>query len=185
MCRPQSAEDRRREFEGIALQYMDSLYGMALGMTRDKADAEDLVQDTYLRAYRFFDRFERGTNFRAWLFTILRNTYINRYRSESRAPKMLDISEIQMSNLAIAEPTPEEHIFGDLLDDCITNAMDSLPEDYRVAVTLSDLGELSYKEIADMLQIPIGTVMSRLHRGRKLLRGRLSDYAKKRGYVGG
>jgi RNA polymerase sigma-70 factor (ECF subfamily) len=177
--------NQKNEFEGIALQYMDSAYSIALGMTRDATEAEDLVQDTYLRAYRFFDTFESGTNFRAWLITILRNTYINRYRRESKTPQMVDISEIQMSGEVAAESTPENDIFSGLLDDDVTDAMNSLPADFHTTVVLSDLEGLSYKEIAEILDIPIGTVMSRLYRGRKLLRDRLSEYARKRGYVRG
>jgi len=178
----QNTESRKREFEGIALQHMDHLYNLALGMTRDRTEAEDLVQDTYLRAYRYFDKFEKGTNFRAWLFTILRNTYINRYNRESRAPQMVNISE---GYEATTGATPENDVLGGLMDDDVANAMDSLPDDYRVAIILSDLEELPYKEIAEILDIPMGTVMSRLHRGRKFLRERLGEYARKRGYLRG
>ncbi|MFC1719181.1 sigma-70 family RNA polymerase sigma factor [Candidatus Poribacteria bacterium] len=175
--------DQKNEFERMALQHMDLAYNIALGMTRDATEAEDLVQDTYLRAYKFFDTFERETNFRAWLFTILRNTYINRYRRKSRDPQMVDISEIQMSGELVAESTPENDIFSRLLDDDVADAMNSLPTDFRITVVLSDLEGLPYKEIAEILDIPIGTVMSRLYRGRKLLRNRLREYARKRGYI--
>ena len=181
----QNVIDRKGEFEGIALQYMDSLYSVALGMTRDGTEAEDLVQDTYLKAYRFFDKFRRGTNFKAWILTILRNTYINRYNRGLRKPQMVDVSEIQASNEVATKSTPEDDIFDGLLDDEVADAMDSLPEDYHAVVVLSDLEELPYKEIAEILNIPIGTVMSRLHRGRKLLRGILREYARKRGYLRG
>jgi RNA polymerase sigma-70 factor (ECF subfamily) len=177
--------NQKNEFERIALQYMDSAYSIALGMTRDATEAEDLVQDTYLRAYKFFDKFESGTNFRAWLLTILKNTYINKYRRESKTPQMVDISELQMSSELASESTPENDIFSKLLDDDVTAAVNSLPKDFHSAVVLSDLEGLAYKEIAEILNVPIGTVMSRLHRGRKFLRSRLNEYARKRGYVRG
>jgi len=185
MCSNQNMGDQENEFARIALRYMDSVYSLALGMTRDATEAEDLVQDTYLRACRFFDTFQRDTNFRAWLFTILRNIYINRYRRESRGPQMVDISGIQMSSEVTSDSTPENDIFSRLLDDDVTDAMNSLPTSFHTAVVLSDLEGLSYKEIAEELDIPIGTVMSRLYRGRKLLRDRLHEYARKRGYVRG
>ena len=185
MCSNQNMGDQENEFARIAPGYMDSVYSMALGMTKDATEAEDLVQDTYLRACRFFDTFQRDTNFRAWLFTILRNIYINRYRRESRGPQMVDISGIQMSSEVTSDSTPENDIFSRLLDDDVTDAMNSLPTSFHTAVVLSDLEGLSYKEIAEELDIPIGTVMSRLYRGRKLLRDRLHEYARKRGYVRG
>jgi len=183
MRQVQRVEERKKEFEGVALQYMDSLYSAALRMARDETEAQDLVQDAYLRAYRFFDKFEKGTNFRAWLFKILKNIYINKYRKESKKPQMIDISNVEVSGDLTAAVTPEDEVFNKLLDDDITNAMDALPEEFRLAIILSDLQGFSYKEIAEILDCPIGTVMSRLHRGRKLLRNSLHDYARKRGYV--
>jgi len=185
MCYVQSVEERKKQFEGIALQYMDSLYSAALRMTSDEGDAQDLVQDVYLRAYRFFDRFEKGTNFKAWLFKILKNIYINRYRKELKAPQMVDISDAEMSGDMPATTTPEDEVFDGLLDDDITSAVDALPEEFRLTIILSDLEGFSYKEIAEILNCPIGTVMSRLHRGRKLLRESLREYAKKCGYMRG
>jgi RNA polymerase sigma-70 factor (ECF subfamily) len=175
-------ENKHKEFEEVALQYMTPLYAAALRMARSESEAQDLVQDSYLRAYRFFDTFEKGTNFKAWLFTILKNTYINKYCKESKMPPMEPICGAEAEALK-ASATPENEIFGKLFDDDITRAMNSLPDDFRLAVILSDLEELSYKEIAEVLDCPIGTVMSRLHRGRSLLRESLYDYAKKRGYV--
>jgi RNA polymerase sigma-70 factor (ECF subfamily) len=185
MSSVQNIEKKKREFEEIALQYMDLLYSAALRMTRDGSDAQDLVQDAYLRAYRFFDRFEKGTNFKAWLFKILKNIYINKYRKKARTPQMVDVSDTNISGDLADTVTPEDEIFDTLLDDDITNAMDSLPEEFRLAIILSDLEGFSYKETAEILDCPIGTVMSRLHRGRRLLRKSLGEYAKKRGYVKG
>jgi RNA polymerase sigma-70 factor (ECF subfamily) len=181
--RIQTVEDKNKEFEDIAIQYMDSLYGTALRMTRDESDAQDLVQDSYLRAYQFFDRFERGTDFKAWLFAILRNIYINEYHRASRTPQTVDIYGFEASGILRAATTPEDEVFDELFDDEITSAMNSLPEDFRFAVILSDLEGFSYREIAEILHCPIGTVMSRLCRGRSLLRNRLYEYARKLGYV--
>lgn len=174
---------KAEEFKAIALPYMDVIYRSALRMAGNVGDAQDLVQDSYLRAYRFFDKFKRGTNVKAWLLKILRNLWINKYHKESRAPKMVDIRDIETSEALKAEETPEDRVFDGLLDDDITYAIDSLPEYFRLAVTLSDLEGLSYREIAEILDCPIGTVMSRLYRGRKLLRESLHDYAKRLGYV--
>ena len=162
---------------------MDSLYSVALRMAKNASEAQDLVQDAYLRAFRFFDRFEKGTNFKAWLFKILKNVYINKYRKESRRPQMVEISSAEGLNELQGSTTPEDEIFNKLLDDDVTSAMDALPEDFRLAIMLADLDGLSYKDVAEILECPIGTVMSRLHRGRKLLRNSLYEYAKARGYA--
>jgi len=182
MC-GQSMEGKRIEFEVLALQHMEPLYGTALRMTHDGTEAQDLVQDVYLRAYRFFDQFEKGTNFKAWLFKILKNVYINKYRKQARLPKMVNISNAGMFTDLAKTKTPENEIFDKLLDDDITSAVSSLPEEFRLAVILSDIQGFSYKETAEILGCPIGTVMSRLHRGRKLLRISLRGYARKRGYI--
>ena len=183
MCPVQNTAEKRREFEELALQYMDSLYSVALRMTKNPGEAQDLVQDAYLRAYRFFDKFEPGTNFKAWLFKILKNVYINKYRKELRKPQMVDISSVEALNSLQGPTTPEDEIFNKLLDDDVTRAMDALPEDFRLAIMLADLDGLSYKDVAKILDCPIGTVMSRLHRGRKLLKNNLYEYAKAHGYV--
>ena len=183
MCQVQNVEERKKEFAALALQHMDSLYNAALRMTRNESEAQDIIQDTYLRAYRFFDKFERGTNFRAWLFKILKNIYINKYRRESKKPQMINVSNVKVSDALRSTVTPEDEIFDKILDDDIVNAMDTLSEEFRLAIILSDLEGFSYKEIAEIINRPIGTVMSRLHRGRKLLRNKLYEYARKRGYV--
>lgn len=184
MCQTQQdAEEKKQEFEDIALQYMDSLYNLALRMTRDENEAQDLIQDAYLRAYRFFDKFEKGTNFRAWLFKITKNIYINKYRKELKTPQMLDVSDVEAVGGLPDSETPEQEIFDKLLDDDVADALDSLPDEFRLAILLSDIEGFSYKEIAEILDCPIGTVMSRLHRGRKLLRKSLYEYAKNRGYI--
>lgn len=183
MSQVSGVERKKKEFEEVALQYMDSLYNAAMRMTRDGDDAQDLVQDAYLRAYRFFDKFQKGTNFKAWLFKILKNVYINKYRKEIKQPQMLEVSDVEASGGLSAKKTPEDEIFNSLLDDDVTSAIDELPEEFRLAIVLSDLEGLSYKEIAEILDCPIGTVMSRLHRGRRLLRDSLYEYARKRGYV--
>jgi RNA polymerase sigma-70 factor (ECF subfamily) len=178
-------EEKRNEFGVLAIQHMNSFYNTALRMTGNEAEAEDLVQDAYLRAFRFFDKFEKGTNFKAWLFKIIRNIYINKYRNEINTPQMMDVSDAEAIGFLSERDTPEILIFDDLLDDDITKALDTLPDDFRLTLIMSDLEGFSYKEIADILDCPIGTVMSRLHRGRKLLRKNLYEYAKKNGYLKG
>ncbi len=181
-------EAKHKEFEKEALPHMDILYNYALRMTTNPDDAHDLVQETYLKAYRFWDKYEKGTNIRAWLFRIMKNSYINRYRKETKEPETVDYNEIQNFYNTIryesADPNDlQEKIFGGLLEDDVARAIESLPEDFRTVVILCDIEGLSYEEIAEFVDCPIGTVRSRLHRGRKMLRAKLFDYAKKRGYV--
>ncbi|MFN0157747.1 MAG: sigma-70 family RNA polymerase sigma factor [Bacteroidota bacterium] len=180
--------EKHSEFEREALPHMDILYNFALRMTSNGLDAEDLVQETYLKAYRFWDKYEKGTNIRAWLFRIMKNSYINRYRKESKDPETVDYDEIKDFYNTVreegADPNDlQESLLGNLLDDDVTNAVASLPDDFRTVVILSDIERLTYEEIAEFVDIPLGTVRSRLHRGRKLLRAKLLEYAKNRGYV--
>ena len=179
-------ESKAEGFEEIALAHMDSIYKFALRMSRNESDAEDLVQETYLKAYRFFDKFEAGTNCKAWLLTILRNTFINSIRHNKRRQQMVDLSEIEEHGAeSLVSVSPEEEVFRDLLDDDVSAAMSMLPAGYRTAVLLADMKGLSYQEVADKMDCPVGTVMSRLHRGRRLLREKLRDYVTQHGYVAG
>jgi RNA polymerase sigma-70 factor (ECF subfamily) len=167
---------------------MDILYNYALRMTSDPDDAHDLVQETYLKAYRFWDKYEKGTNIRAWLFRIMKNSYINRYRKETKEPDTVDYEDVQnfynsIRYQAVDSNDLQEKIFGGLLEDDVVRAIELLPEDFRTVVILSDIEGLSYEEISEFVDCPIGTVRSRLHRGRKMLRVKLFEYAKKRGYV--
>ncbi len=180
----------RQEFEDVVLVHLDSLYNGALRMTRNREDAEDLVQDMVLKALRFFDKFEKGTNIRAWLFTILTNTYINKYRKRIRQPAMVEFKEEQTKMkghpfrhpIEIAASGQAEAML-ELVDDDVKDALDSLPDGFRVVVLLADLEDFSYKEIAEIVGCPLGTVMSRLYRGRRLLRKRLHTYAQGMGYL--
>ena len=176
------------DFEQEAIPHMDILYNYALRMTSNPDDADDLVQETYLKAYRFWAQYEKGTNIRAWLFRIMKNSYINRYRKETKEPDTVDYADIQnfykTIRYASADPNDlEEKIFGGLLEDEVARAIESLPEDFRTVVILCDIEGLSYEEIAEFVDCPIGTIRSRLHRGRKMLRASLFSYAKKRGFA--
>ncbi|MBI3005124.1 MAG: sigma-70 family RNA polymerase sigma factor [Ignavibacteriales bacterium] len=179
---------KQSEFEAEALPHMDVLYNFALRTTGNEDDARDLLQETYLKAYRFWDKYEKGTNIRAWLFRIMKNSYINRYRKETREPDTVDYADVENFYDSIrAESTDtndlQEKLFGGLLGDEVTSALKSLPEDFRTVVILCDIEGLTYEEIAEFIDRPIGTVRSRLHRGRKLLQGRLFEYAKQRGLI--
>lgn len=182
----------RREFEQTALPLLDNLYGAAMRLTRDPAEAEDLVQDSMVRAYRFWDSFKQGTNIKAWLFTILRNTFINGYHRRGRKKSFHNDVNAQMRSLgptvavgnsASQPPGPEEAVSSQITQARIREALDALPPDYRTAVTLADLEGLSYKEIAEVMDCPIGTVMSRIYRGRKQLHKLLYDHAREIGLV--
>lgn len=178
------------QFVELTLPYMGALYSAALRMTRNPADAEDLVQESYLRAYRGFDGFREGTNLKAWLYKILTNTYINEYRKAHRRPTEVDLDDVEDLYLyhrlggvdeAIAQQSPEAEVLERIPDHEVKEALESLPEQFRLAVLLADVEGFSYKEIADIMNVPIGTVMSRLHRGRKLLEKRLWEFAQGRG----
>jgi RNA polymerase sigma-70 factor (ECF subfamily) len=191
--RPGSAVHSRLEqdeFAQLALPYLDSMYGAALRLTRSPADADDLVQDAFLKAYRFYDRFEPGTNLRAWLLRILTNTFINKYRRNTRERKVLDGDDAEpvgdgvMSRAAMRALTePEDAAMRSLVSQEIQKALDELSEEHRLMIVLADIEELSYKEIADIVGCPIGTVMSRLHRARKHMQGRLVEQAIEMGIV--
>jgi RNA polymerase sigma-70 factor (ECF subfamily) len=181
----------KQEFESLALSNLDALYSAALRLTKNERDAEDLVQDTCMRAFRFFDRFERGTNIKAWLFKILTNTFINRYRRRVKERNVVEgndreaVHERFVSRDATdVAANPEQYFFDRLLSDDVLEAIDGLPIDFRLVVILADLQEFSYKEIAEILDCPVGTVMSRLFRGRKLLQKTLRDYALGQGVLG-
>ena len=180
------------DFDSQVMPYLDSLYNTAYRMTRSAEDAEDLVQETYFKAYKYYDKFEEGTNLKAWLFKILKNTFINNYRKKKLEPRSVDFAEIEDSFERIVrrdnseQPAdPEAEYFNGVLDDDVKKALDSLPYDYRMVVILADLEDFSYKEIAEILDCPVGTVMSRLYRGRKLLEKALLRYARQHGYIRG
>jgi RNA polymerase sigma-70 factor (ECF subfamily) len=179
-------------FSAQAMEYMPSLFSAALRMTRNPADAEDLVQETYLRAYRGFGSFEQGTNLKAWLYRILTNTFINRYRAGKRRPDETDLDDVEdlylyrrLGGLEAARVgrSAEDELLDVLTESEVKEALESLPEQFRMAVLLADVEGFAYKEIAEILDIPIGTVMSRLHRGRRALQKRLYEFAAHRGLV--
>jgi RNA polymerase sigma-70 factor (ECF subfamily) len=180
------------QFAELAMQHMSSLYTAALRMTRNPADAEDLVQETYLKAYRAFNTFQEGTNLKAWLYKILTNTFINSYRSKKRRPEQTELDDVEDLYLyrrlggleaATAGRSAEEQVLEHFTEADVKTAVESLPEQFRMAVLLADVEGFSYKEIAEILDVPIGTVMSRLHRGRKALEKALFDFGMQRGLV--
>jgi RNA polymerase sigma-70 factor (ECF subfamily) len=180
----------RERFERDVLPLLPSLYGAALRMTRNPADAEDLVQDTYLRAFRGFSGFEEGTNLKAWLYRILTNSFINTYRKKQRQPQTVegpdDLDEWYLFDRLggrNVELSAETEVLDRIPDEAVKSALESLPENFRLPVLLADVEGFSYKEIAEIMETPIGTVMSRLHRGRKALQKALWDTAKERGLI--
>ena len=185
----QARQKLRIRYEHEALIHLNALMRTARRMTKSETDAEDLVQETLLKAYRFFDKFEEGTNCKAWLFKIMTNIFINNYRSKSKAPEALAIDDIDdgflygqlAQNYGVNDP--EKEFFSKIFDDDIKNAIKDLPEDFRIVVVLSFLEGFAYQEIAEITGLQIGTVKSRLHRGRKLLQKSLLDYALKSGYI--
>ena len=177
-------------FAEQAMEFMSPLYTAALRMTRNPSDAEDLVQETYLKAYRAFGGFQEGTNLKAWLYKILTNTFINSYRAKKRRPEESDLDDVEDLYLyrrlggleaATAGRSAEEEVLDHFTDDDVKAAVEALPDQFRIAVLLADVEGFSYKEIADIMDVPIGTVMSRLHRGRKALQKALLDFGIERG----
>ena len=180
------------DFADQAMPLMSGLYAAAMRLTHNPSDAEDLVQDTYLRAYRGFGGFQAGTNLKAWLYKILTNTFINTYRAKQRRVQQVELDDVPDASLyrrmggletVALGRTPEAEVLDAMPDDEVKNALESLPEQFRLAVILCDIEEFSYKEIAEILDVPIGTVMSRIHRGRKMLQEKLWEYAAERGLI--
>jgi len=184
----ESQSELHKEFEKEAIPHMDALYNFALRMTGDSDDANDLVQDTFLKAFRFFNMFEKGTNSKAWLFRIMKNTFINTYRKKSKEPDKVDYEEVEnfYENVKPSSTDSahlEKEIYDNLLDDEISAAIASLPDDFKTVIILSDIEGFTYDEIADFVDCPVGTVRSRLHRARKMLFAKLYKYANEKGYI--
>lgn len=182
----------KEQFSTDAMQYAPQLFSTALRMTRNRLDAEDLVQETYIKGWRSFHTFQEGTNLRAWLFRIMTNTYINKYNAQKRKGTEVELDDVEELFLykrlgsidqSQLSSSAEDQMLDLFTDDEVKNALESLPEDFRIPVLLSDVDGFSYKEIAEMLEIPIGTVMSRLHRGRKAMQKMLYEYARDRGLI--
>lgn len=176
------------DFEREAVPHMDALFNFALKMTGDSDEADDLVQETYLKAFRFFDKFEKGTNCKAWLFRIMKNTYINKYRKETKEPDKVDYEDVENFYENVKPSTTdsahlEKDIYDNLLDDELSEAINSLPDDFKTVVILCDIEGFTYEEIADFIDVPVGTVRSRLHRARKMLFTKLQKYASEHGYI--
>ncbi len=184
--------EAREKFTNDAMQYAPQLFSTALRMTRNRADAEDLVQETFIKAWRSYATFQEGTNLRAWLFRIMTNTFINKYNAQQRRPQETEMDEVEELFLfrrlgafdqSKMTQSAEDQLLELFTDDEVKNALEELPDMFRLPVLLSDVDGFSYKEIAEMLDVPIGTVMSRLHRGRKMMQKLLYVYAKERGLV--
>ncbi len=183
-------KDLKAEFGRVALPQLSHLYTSAFYLTEDKAEAEDLVQETYLRAFRFFDKFETGTNVRAWLLSILRNLFINRYRQKTREPQAVEYEKLDEAYESMVEQgenmgrgNPEHHFVSQMMDDEVEAALKGLPKEFRTAIVLVDIEELSYQETAQVMECPVGTVRSRVSRGRRVLQVALRDYALQRGLI--
>ena len=182
----------QEQFTADAMQYAPQLFSTALRMTRNRSDAEDLVQETYIKGWRSFHTFQEGTNLRAWLFRIMTNTYINKYNAQKRKGTEVELDDVEELFLykrlgsidqSQLSSSAEDQMLELFSDDEVKNALEELPEDFRIPVLLSDVDGFSYKEISEMLEIPIGTVMSRLHRGRKAMQKLLYEYARERGLI--
>ncbi|MCD4748451.1 MAG: sigma-70 family RNA polymerase sigma factor [Thermoanaerobaculales bacterium] len=178
------------DFSAGALPYRDQLFKSALRMTRSVEDAEDLIQETYLKAYKYYERFSEGTNFKAWLFKIMKNTFINSYRKKKLQPHKVDFDDVHegleetlMDRAKALNSNPEDGFLFDEIDHEIGESLILLPHDYKMVVLLADLEGFAYKEIADLLEVPVGTVMSRLYRGRRMLERSLLSYGKRYNYM--
>jgi len=185
-----SVTEKQNEFQCLAFGHIDALYSTALRMTRNELDAEDLTQDVYVRAYRFFHRFEKDTNFKAWIFKILTNTYINEYRKKQKQPLHVRLEKVEHSYDNQRKDTRDyvfesldELDYESLFDDEIKLALEQLPDEFRIVILLADINSFSYKEIAKVIGCPIGTVMSRLSRGRRQLQTHLKEYALQEGFI--
>lgn len=183
---------KRKAFEALAFEHMDSLYSTALRMTKNQLDAEDLVQDVYVRAFRFFHKFKEGSNFKAWIFKILTNTFINQYRKKTKQPMRVEFDKVKATYIDSVKDKAsvsqnlenlEDFDYDTLFDDEIVTALEQLSFDFRTVVVLADIESFSYKEIAQIVDCPIGTVMSRLSRGRKQLQNNLREYAVRIGVI--
>jgi len=184
---PAPVDEKRESFEREALVHLDSLYRVALRLTANPSDADDLVQETMLKAFRAWDQYEKGTNAKGWLITILRNAFINEYRRRTRHPENVDLDTIEPFAVfgEIQDEDPQGAFFDKIVDDEVLKAIDQLPETFRETLVLSDVEGMSYQEIAKILEIPVGTVKSRLFRARQALQGKLYEYAVSNGYIKG
>jgi RNA polymerase sigma-70 factor (ECF subfamily) len=185
------SEPRKWDFTSGNLPYRDQLFKSALRMTRSREDAEDLIQETYLKAYKYYERFAEGTNFKAWLFKIMKNTFINSYRKKKLQPPKVDFDDVQegfeetlLDNTPAWAIDPENGFLGAEIDHEVREALIKLPHDYKMVVLLADLEGFAYKEIAEILAVPVGTVMSRLYRGRRMLERSLLSYGTRYNYLG-
>jgi len=183
--------DKKKKFEKEAMIYLDSLYNLSLNITRNPNDAKDLVQETYYKAYKFYYQFQEGTSLKAWLFKILKNTFINLYRKKVKEPEKVDYEKVEpfisllQDNNSDVTNIEENILLNKFLSDDVTSALNKLPDDFKTVVLLSDLEGFSYKEISEIMDCPIGTVRSRLSRGRRMLQKILFDYAIKEGIIKG
>ena len=187
MATPNQVAEKRESFEREALVHLDALYRVALRLSGNAADADDLVQETILKAYRAWDQYEKGTNAKGWLLTILRHAFINEYRRRTRHPENVDLDTIEPFAVLgeVKDEDPQGAFFDKIVDDEVLREIDKLPETFRETLVLSDVEGMSYQEIAKILEIPVGTVKSRLFRARKVLQARLYDYAVSMGYIKG